>query len=194
MAFWQWYKIEVISFFCDQSKQVSCWKIWSTSDPIPEAKTDEEWQKAGEKKQPAWCYYDNDPKNGEKYGKLYNWYAVTDSRVLAPKGYHVPSDEEWTKLTDYLGGKGVAGEKMKSTSGWFDDGNGSNESGFSGLPGGFRFSSGTFDFIRSYGGWWSSTESHTFSAWYHGLDYTFGDVDRNVFGKGSGFSVRCLRD
>ena len=77
-------------------------------DPIPEAKTDEEWEKAGENKQPAWCYYDNDPANGAKYGKLYNWYAVIDSRGLAPVGYHIPSDADWTKLNDFLGGEGVA--------------------------------------------------------------------------------------
>ena len=65
-------------------------------DPIPQAKTDEEWEKAGENQQPAWCYYDNDPANGAKYGKLYNWYAVNDSRGLAPVGYHIPSDAEWT--------------------------------------------------------------------------------------------------
>jgi hypothetical protein len=87
-------------------------------DPIPEAKTKEEWTKAGQNKQPAWCYYDNDPANGAKYGKLYNWFAVNDPRGLAPIGYHVPTDPEWTKLTDFLGGIGVAGAKMKSKSGW----------------------------------------------------------------------------
>ena len=111
-------------------------------DPIPQAKTDEEWEKAGENQQPAWCYYDNDPANGAKYGKLYNWYAVNDSRGLAPVGYHIPSDAEWTILTDFLGGEKVAGTKMKSTDFWADyegnSGNGTNESGFSGLPGGYR--------------------------------------------------------
>ena len=81
-------------------------------DPIPEAKTGEEWKKAGENKQPAWCYCDNDPTNGAKYGKLYNWYAVNDSRGLAPVGYHIPSDAEWTKLEVFLGAD--AGNKMKS--------------------------------------------------------------------------------
>jgi uncharacterized protein (TIGR02145 family) len=110
-------------------------------DSIPHAKTDEEWEKAGENKQPAWCYYNNDPANGAKYGKLYNWYAVTDSRGLAPVGYHIPTSAEWTKLTDFLGGEGVAGTKMKSKSGWNDyrgkSGNGTNSSGFNGLPGGY---------------------------------------------------------
>ena len=114
-------------------------------DPIPQAKTDEEWQKAGENKQPAWCYYDNDPANGVKYGKLYNWYAVNDERGLAPEGYHVPSDKEWTVLIDYLGGEEVAGEKMKSTSGWEENGNGSNSSGFTALPGGYRYETGLYE-------------------------------------------------
>ncbi len=85
-------------------------------DPIPQAKTDEEWKAAGENKQPAWCYYDNDTANGAKYGKLYNWFAVNDSRGLAPAGYHIPTDEEWTTLHYYLGND--IGNKTKSTSGW----------------------------------------------------------------------------
>jgi len=80
---------------------------------IPEAKTDEEWSAAGRNKQPAWCYYDDDAKNGTKYGKLYNWYAVNDARGLAPAGYHIPTDEEWTVLSTFLGGEDVAGKKMK---------------------------------------------------------------------------------
>ena len=107
-------------------------------DIIPEAKTAAEWEKAGENKQAAWCYYNNDPSNGITYGKLYNWYAVNDPRGLAPKGWHIPSDKEWTDLTDYLGGKEQAGAKMKSKEGWIENGNGTNESGFNGLPGGYR--------------------------------------------------------
>lgn len=72
-------------------------------DPILHAVTDEEWKKAGENGEPAWCYYDNDPVNGEKYGKLYNWYAVNDPRRLAPEGWKIPSDEDWTTLTDLFG-------------------------------------------------------------------------------------------
>jgi uncharacterized protein (TIGR02145 family) len=80
-------------------------------EAIPEAKSKEEWAKAGVNRQPAWCYYDNDSKNGKVYGKLYNWYAVNDSRGLGPKGYHIPSDAEWTILTDMLGGEKIAGQK-----------------------------------------------------------------------------------
>lgn len=81
-------------------------------DHIPQATSIEEWKSAGENKQPAWCYYDNDPANGAKYGKLYNWYAVNDPRGLAPKGYHIPSGEELLKLNEYLGED--AGAKQKA--------------------------------------------------------------------------------
>jgi uncharacterized protein (TIGR02145 family) len=162
-------------------------------DPILEAKTDEEWGTAYENQQPAWCYYNNDPANGEKYGKLYNWYAVNDKRGLAPFGYHIPSDEEWTTLEDFLG-KTDAGKKMKSTSGWKENGNSSNESGFSGLPGGGRYGDGTFGDIGKYGSWWSSSENDTPSAWGRYLGYGNGYVYRYDNDKGKGFSVRCLRD
>jgi len=163
-------------------------------DQIPEAKTNEEWKKAGENKQPAWCYYDNDPANGAIYGKLYNWYAVNDKRGIAPVGYHIPSDAEWTQLTDYLGGVEKAGTKMKSTSGWNENGNGTNESGFSGLPGGFRNLYGKFYFSGNYGHWWSSTEFSTDIAWTRCLYYLFGGVTSGNDDKKDGFSVRCLRD
>ncbi|MBM3160640.1 MAG: fibrobacter succinogenes major paralogous domain-containing protein [Bacteroidetes bacterium] len=163
-------------------------------DPIPEAKTAKKWKKAGKNKQPAWCYYNNDRVNGAKYGKLYNWYAVNDSRGLAPVGYHIPSDEEWIKLTDFLGGFEKAGTKMKSVNGWYDNGNGTNESGFSGLPGGRRHGFGPFYGIGDFGFWWSSTETSAGSAWGRGLSYDDGGVFRGADGKRSGFSVRCLRD
>lgn len=163
-------------------------------DPIPQAKTEEEWKKARENEQPAWCYYDNDPANGTKYGKLYNWYAVNAPRGLAPKGFHIPSEAEWTILTDYLGGEGIAGKKMKSTSGLNEDGSGTNSSGFSGLPGGVRTSYGPFYDIGSNGGWWSSTERNPNNAWSRYLTYADGNVDGKYSNKGRGFSVRCLRD
>ena len=163
-------------------------------DEIPHAETAETWQAAGQNKQPAWCYYDNDLKNGEKYGKLYNWYAVNDPRGLAPEGYHIPSDNEWKMLSNYLEGEDVAGKKMKSSSGWGVNFDGTNESGFSGLPGGSRYSNGEFYPIDGYGDWWSSTEANTDDAWYRYLSYGSGNVYRNGYDKSSGFSVRCLRD
>jgi hypothetical protein len=202
-------------------------------DPIPEAKTNEEWVKAGVNKQPAWCNYDNNPANGSKYGKLYNWYAVNDPRGLAPEGYHVPTDAEWTKLDNLLGSD--AGKKMKSVTGWnsyteggskkcpncasWNDeyrrkvachtckdtrsvsaptvtksGNGSNSSGFSGLPGGYRSSGGTFNRRGNYGYWWSASEGKTDGAYNRNLNHNSGNLYRFNDGKGRGFSVRCLRD
>jgi uncharacterized protein (TIGR02145 family) len=163
-------------------------------DPIPHAKTDEEWEKAGESKQPAWCYYDNDPANGAKYGKLYNWYAVNDRRGLAPEGWHVPSDEQWDVLIKYLRGKNGDGKKMKSTSGWNNNGNGTNESGFSGLPGGGRDYDGTFDYVGDYGFWWSSTEAIRSVPGIAFLITSMIMHSRGSSYKGGGFSVRCLRD
>ena len=142
----------------------------------------------------AWCYYDNDASKGTKYGKLYNWYAVNDPRGLAPNGYHIPTDAEWTQLSDYLGGDEEAGTKMKSTSGWVENGNGTNSSGFSVLPGGFRNYNGTFNYIGYFGYWWSSTELDTNIAWYRYLGYNYGNVTRNYSYRGFGISVRCLRD
>ena len=191
------------------SKEVTIGKqVWMTQnlnvdkfrngDPIPEAKTDEEWSKAGENGEPAWCYYNNNPDNGDRYGKLYNWYAVNDPRGLAPEGWKIPSDEEWSRLADFLGGESVAGTKMKSTDFWADyggkSGNGTNESGFSGLPGGLRYHDGSFLNVGKNGNWWSSTEIDSFNAWHRILNYSNGSVNWYYYNKENGFSVRCLRD
>jgi uncharacterized protein (TIGR02145 family) len=175
---------------------------------IPHVESNEEWKEAGENGQPAWCYYDNDPENGKKYGKLYNWYAVNDSRGLAPEGYHVPTDDEWTSLVEFLGGKKIGGHKMKSVEGWEDwededgelqNGNGDNSSGFNGLPGGGRFPGGSFIDIIGYGAIvWSATEyDDNDFAWYRLLSAINGRVDRIFFinyNKSTGTSVRCLKD
>ncbi|NBV92468.1 MAG: hypothetical protein EBR91_09900 [Flavobacteriia bacterium] len=163
-------------------------------DPIPQAKSAAQWVKAGENHQPAWCYYKNNPKNGKKYGKLYNWYAVSDPRGLAPKGYHIPTDAEWTVLTDYLGGESSADKKMKSASGWFENGNGTNSSGFSGLPGGYCSYDGTFYSIGKLGYWWSATEFATCLAWLRYLYYNDDNVYRDNYSKDIGLSVRCLEN
>ena len=167
---------------------------YRNGDPIRYVRTPEEWVDAAEKKEGAWCYYDNDPKNGEVYGKLYNWYAVNDSRGLAPKGYHIPSNAEWTILTDFLGGEEIAGKKMKSTTGWTGSGNGDNSSGFNGLSGGYCRYNGYFIRISDYGYWWSSSENYTNSAYSRVLYNGNKGVSRYVVDKGEGFSVRCLRD
>ena len=145
----------------------------------------------------AWCYYNNDPANGAIYGKLYNWYAVNDPRGLAPQGWHIPTDAEWTTLSTLLGGESVAGGKMKTTgtTRWTTPNtNATNESGFSGLPGGNRSNSGAFTNVGNYGYWQSSTESGSTAARYRYLGYLNGNLDRFSFFKTAGFSVRCLRD
>jgi uncharacterized protein (TIGR02145 family) len=96
-------------------------------DEIPEIKTKKDWIKAGKNKQPAWCYYEFNKKNGKIYGKLYNGFAVNDTRGLAPKGYHVPAEKEWNTLLDFLGGDSVTGKKMKSTEGWWSYSEGKDE-------------------------------------------------------------------
>ena len=142
----------------------------------------------------AWCYYENTTTYGSIYGKLYNWYAVNDSRGLAPTGYHIPTDAEWTTLTTYLGGETAAGTKMKSTSGWLNNGNGTNTTGFAGLPGGCRYDDGNFSNIGDKGYWWSSSENYTYFAWCRFLDGNYGNVYRSNYVKQDGISVRCLRD
>jgi len=163
-------------------------------DPIPQVKTQSELLNAGYKKQPAWCYYDNDSAKGDTYGKLYNWYAVNDPRGLAPVGWHVPNDAEWTQLTEYLGGKEVAGIKMKSGSD--KTRKEKNNLGFSGLPGGRAdyFDDPFFQDLDTYGQWWSSAEYNSENAWLIILDFAKGTVNIGGGGKMLGISVRCLKD
>ena len=226
---------------------------YRNGDAIPQVQDKNSWENLTTG---AWCYYKNNSANGIKYGKLYNWYAVNDPRGLAPKGYHIPEDEEWTILEDYLRTTSfIPGEKMKSTSGWDSyssggfskevtcpncanwnseyhskvacttcqdtkyvsvyksmkthSGNGTNTSGFAGLPGGFRAGAdvyttngwveqlvtpaGSFDGISFSGCWWSSSEVNTNDAWYRKLSNSLGYVYRNGDDKHNGFSVRCLR-
>jgi len=164
-------------------------------DPVPHARTEAEWEEAGKDGRPAWCYYDNDPKNGNRYGRLYNWYAVTDPRGLAPEGWHIPSREEWTSLADEFGGIRKAGTALKSARGWGSRGNGTNESGFTGLPGGIRSHDGDFQYGGIYGYWWSATELNDSYAFYRYLYCNSGKLFSYVsFFKSSGFSVRCVRD
>ena len=151
---------------------------------------------------PGYCWYENDAASYKTtYGALYNWYAVNTGK-LCPTGWHVPTDAEWTTLTDYLGGETVAGGKMKSigkieagTGLWYSPNTGAtNESGFTAVPGGYRLDSGTFYDFGFYGYWWSSSAINTGSAWYWFMYYYDSNVYRSNSYKSSGFSVRCLRD
>jgi uncharacterized protein (TIGR02145 family) len=126
---------------------------------------------------------------------------VNDPRGLAPLGYHIPTDAEWTTLTTTLGGLSLAGAKMKSTSRWYNNGNGTNSSGFAGLPGGYRCNycsvgTGSFTSIGKCGVWWSSSEDDDFArfAKYVLLSYGYSGLNVNSEEKADGFSVRCLRD
>lgn len=169
-------------------------------DLIPEAKTRSEWQRAFLDRQPAWCYYGNDAATGALVGRLYNWYAVSDPRGLAPAGWHVPSDAEWMQLTDYLGGGEAAGTALKNDSGWKENGGGSNQSRFAALPGGACADDGYLGSIGYLGVWWSATADTSYAydadayAWYRYLYYSKDSVIRYAHSKGNGFSVRCLRD
>lgn len=169
---------------------------FQNGDLIAEARTDLEWKHAGENKQSAWCYYDNDPINAEKYGRLYNWYAVADSRRLCPSGWHVPSDNEWTILTDYLGGSLENGVKMKSKSGWLVNGSGSNSSEFNGLPGGCRFYRHYeyFNDVGIAGYWWSLSDDSVETAYFRLLHSREDHVSFGTNSKRGGFSIRCIQD
>jgi len=167
--------------------------------------SDEDW---GSYDEGQYSVYDNDPSNADIYGNLYNFAVVDDDRGVCPDGWHVPSDAEYTILTDYLGGESVAGGKMKST-GTIEDGDGlwnyysdeiteeaTNESGFTGLPAGYRdYDNGYYLYMGSYGSFWSSSE-YFFSnfAWLRTLYSSNSNVYRYDFYKQSGFSIRCLKD
>jgi len=168
---------------------------YRNGDPIPKVEDDAEWAALTTG---AYCYYNNDSTTyAAIYGKLYNWYAVNDPRGLAPEGWHVPTDFEWTTTLDCLGGSGVAGGLMKEigTTHWNSPNTAAtNHSGFTGLPAGRRYSNGTSLYIGDRGYWWSYTETTATSAWYRFLRYDSGFVDKLNGNKRGGFSVRCLRD
>ena len=164
---------------------------------IPNVTDDTSW---GALTTPAYCWYNNDAATYKAtYGALYNWYAVASNggKNVCPTGWHVPSDVEWTTLSDYMGGESVAGGKLKETgtTHWISPNTGAtNETGFTALPGGLRVDSGSCYDIGYGGVWWSSTEDSTSYAWlrYMGFSYTY--VGRGYNNKLCGFSVRCVRD
>ena len=163
-------------------------------DIIPEAKDTAAWVMASNIGKPAWCYYNNDTAKGRIYGKLYNWYALNDPRGLAPDGWHIPSTLEYDSLISYLGGINVAGGKMKANWGWDKNGNGNDESGFAGLPGGYRSNFGPFNFIGLYAYWWSSSENSTGNAWFYFVNSNDSNINKFRYDEGSGLSIRCVRN
>ncbi|MBL7046505.1 MAG: carboxypeptidase regulatory-like domain-containing protein [Candidatus Marinimicrobia bacterium] len=146
----------------------------------------------------AYGYYNDDQSHQSTYGNLYNWYAVDDNRNIAPEGWHVPTDDEWQTLVDYLGGSSVAGGKLKEagTTHWNSPNSGAtNESGFTALPGGYRSSrNGSYSSLGYSGYFWSSSEYYNYYAWYRILNYNNSDVNRYNGNKDYGRSIRCIRD
>ena len=136
--------------------------------------------------------YENNAGNCEKYGRLYNWATALKA---CPAGFHLPTDGEWTALENAVGGRSTAGTKLKSAAGWNENGNGTNDFGFSALPGGNGDSGGDFYYAGSSGFWWSATESHAIYAWYRYVDDNkVGNVYRYYNDETYLFSVRCVAD
>ena len=182
-------------------------------EPIPQAKTKEEWKNAGVNRQPAWCFYNFDISNVDIYGRLYNFYAVTDSRGLAPDGWRIPTEQDFIKLHEYCGGRydnlddynGISGyaKRMRSQKGWSNNYGGSNESGFSALPGGMCTYEGEFFDLGSSGHWWSSTRDTLGLNWQEwnsssciSARVSIYDTDPfiNRESGAEGRSVRCVKE
>ena len=185
---------------------------FQNGDPILHAETDEEWRKAGEEGKPAWCYYDNDPKNGGKYGKLYNWYAIIDPRGLAPEGWRIPKEYDWEQLMLFLDpdivdhatpiqyllyhGSFEAAQKIKAKKGWGKENESTNITGFSALPGGNRDFNGVFRDINVGAYFWISSsedvKSMIISNNYPILVRTVM-IESNKEKEMNGYSVRCVK-
>jgi uncharacterized protein (TIGR02145 family) len=159
---------------------------YRNGDPILNLTVNSEWQNTIEG---AWAHYNNNSVFDCPYGKLYNWYAVDDPRDLCPMGWHVPNDAEWTVLSNFLGDQNLAGGKMKSTALWNVHWLSTNESGFSGAPGGSRLVNGNFNYVGDHGYWWASSASSSYR-----LFSASGQVSQTSNSWSHGFSVRCVRD
>jgi len=169
---------------------------YRNGDVIPEVNSPTEWANLTTG---AWCYYNNESVNGRIYGKLYNWYAVNDARGLAPVGWHIPNDEEWSILTVFLGGVSNSG-KLKATILW-DSPNtaATNSTGFTALP------AGTLSLSQTTGQWtffnlqkacyfWCVTEISANASWSRGMAYNSSTIFRNQGNKTIGSSVRLIKD
>jgi uncharacterized protein (TIGR02145 family) len=135
--------------------------------------------------------YENNHANSAKYGRLYDWNTAMNS---CPPGWHLPTNKEWDKLVNFAGGEDFAGNKLKSKNGWNENGNRTDEYGFSALPGGYGISGGGFFDVGSYGYWWSSTEYGSYYAYRRYMGYYYSFVGRYYDYKSYLLSVRCVRD
>ena len=163
---------------------------------IPLVTDNNEWANLGDNDtDKAYCYYNNSTDSLVKYGALYTYAAAKDA---CPDGWHLPSDAEWTELVNYIANDGhsdIEGIALKSTTGWYNNSNGTDNYGFSALPGGLRRCyNGAFDLVGKYGYWWSSTEYQSSYAYFRSLYYNNSIVGRNNDYKSYGYSVRCVRD
>lgn len=159
---------------------------YNNGDAIPQNLSDADWSEAISG---AMAFNVDVPT----YGGLYNWYAVDDARGLCPSDWHIPTDGEWTAMTDILGGSSIAGDQIKTDYAWFSGGNGTNSSGFSGLPGGYRYSGNGDVHDAGYSGyWWSSSPSGS-RAWFRFLYFDDENVVRDTSNPRYGFSVRCVK-
>jgi uncharacterized protein (TIGR02145 family) len=178
---------------------------YRNGDPIPHVTDDFTWSGLTNG---AYCEYDNNSANVATYGRLYNWYAVDDSRGIAPAGWHVPSDDEWKQLEMYLGmsqaeadatgyrGTDEGGKlKEAGTTYWYSPNTGAtNESGFTALPGAYRRNDGYFDYMGYFAVFWCSTQIYSEGAWDRYVPYDGSQLIRGGDFKQYGFSVRCVRD
>jgi len=170
-------------------------------DTIPEAKTIDEFILACNNGNPCWCYYENESKNGIIYGKIYNYYAVIDKRILAPAGWHIPSDAEWKRTIDFLGGNKIAAKYMKSEKGWSKGKKSTNSSKFSALPGG-ELNGGyaennfeaTFTNVGKYCCFWASDKSSMFGKPNRCYNYDSDEVTLKSSFLNYGFYCRCIKD
>jgi uncharacterized protein (TIGR02145 family) len=159
-------------------------------DTIYQATSDEEWQRCAKEKKPAWCYYKNDPSHNAMYGRLYNWYAVTDARGLAPEGWEVATEEDWQTLEKNL--TDSAGWKLKSTTGW-EEQPGNNSSGFGAVGNGLRQPKGLYQYLNRLGCWWTSSKGDS-----SGIDIimpvnTALGLAPDEGSAGYGYGVRCIK-
>lgn len=161
---------------------------------IPLVNDDAGW---GNLNSAGFCWYDNDSNSyKDTYGALYNWNAINSGK-LAPEGWHIATDADWTTLTTYLGGDSVAGGKLKETgtNNWATPNTGAtNVSGFTAIPGGYRHMDGGFFEIGQSANWWSSKNANADNDYFRGVAYNFKFISRNTYNKRFGFSVRCVRN
>ena len=165
---------------------------YNNGDTIPEVTDPTAWSTLTTG---AWCYYNNDSTNNASYGKLYNWYAVNDSRGLAPAGWHIASKDDWTAMVNSVGGDPEAGGKLKSTDLWLSPNTGAtNITGFNGTPAGYRSEFGNSALLGTNAFWWTSKEHDTTTGVERSLGYNYQDCYMFYYDKHCGMSVRCIRN